>query len=60
MVTTMFGLGVLLALSPHSPPGVEALLFGDVFGVTDADLLTAAGLVVAGSRRRCASCTAGS
>ncbi len=47
VVTTMFGLGVLLALSPQSPPGVEALLFGDVFGVTDADLLTAAGLVVA-------------
>ena len=46
VVTTMFGLGVLLALSPQSPPGVEALLFGDVFGVTDADLLTAMGLVV--------------
>lgn len=46
VVTTMFGLGVLLALSPQSPPGVEALLFGDVFGVTDADLLTAAALVV--------------
>jgi len=46
VVTTMFGLGVLLALSPQSPPGVEALLFGDVFGVTDADLLTATGLVV--------------
>jgi len=45
VVTTMFGLGVLLALSPQSPPGVEALLFGDVFGVTDADLLTAVGLV---------------
>jgi ABC-type Mn2+/Zn2+ transport system permease subunit len=44
VVTTMFGLGVLLALSPRSPPGVESLLFGDVFGVTDADLATAAGL----------------
>jgi ABC-type Mn2+/Zn2+ transport system permease subunit len=43
-VTTMFGLGVLLALSPQSPPGVEALLFGDVFGSTDADLVTAAAL----------------
>jgi ABC-type Mn2+/Zn2+ transport system permease subunit len=42
VVTTMFGLGVLLALSPQSPPGVESLLFGDVFGATDADLLTAA------------------
>jgi ABC-type Mn2+/Zn2+ transport system permease subunit len=46
VVTTMFGLGVLLALSPQSPPGVETLLFGDVFGVTDADLATAVGLAV--------------
>jgi ABC-type Mn2+/Zn2+ transport system permease subunit len=46
VVTTMFGLGVLLALSPQSPPGVESLLFGDVFGVTDTDLATAVGLVV--------------
>jgi ABC-type Mn2+/Zn2+ transport system permease subunit len=46
VVTTMFGLGVLLALSPQSPPGVESLLFGDVFGVTDADLAAAAGLAV--------------
>ncbi len=44
VVTTMFGLGVLLALSPQSPPGVEALLFGDVFGVTDTDLALAAAL----------------
>lgn len=46
VVTTMFGLGVLLALSPQSPPGIETLLFGDVFGATDADLATAAGLAV--------------
>jgi ABC-type Mn2+/Zn2+ transport system permease subunit len=46
VVTTMFGLGVLLALSPQSPPGVEALLFGDVFGAGDADLATAAGLAL--------------
>jgi len=45
VVTTMFGLGVLLALSPESPPGVETLLFGDVFGATDADLATAAGFL---------------
>jgi ABC-type Mn2+/Zn2+ transport system permease subunit len=45
VVTTMFGLGVLLALSPQSPPGIESLLFGDVFGVTDADLVAAAALV---------------
>jgi ABC-type Mn2+/Zn2+ transport system permease subunit len=46
VVTTMFGLGVLLALSPQSPPGVESLLFGDVFGVTDGDLAAAACLFV--------------
>ena len=46
VVTTMFGLGVLLALSPQSPPGIETLLFGDVFGVNDTDLATAAGLAV--------------
>lgn len=46
VVTTMFGLGVLLALSPQSPPGIESLLFGDVFGATGADLAAAAGLAV--------------
>lgn len=46
VVTTMFGLGVLLALSPRSPPGIEALLFGDVFGATSADLRAAAGFAV--------------
>jgi ABC-type Mn2+/Zn2+ transport system permease subunit len=46
VVTTMFGLGALLALAPASPPGIEALLFGDVFGVSDGDLATAAALVV--------------
>lgn len=44
-VTTMFGLGVLLALSPSSPPGVEQLLFGDILGAGDADLLAAAALL---------------
>ncbi|HEX4732217.1 MAG TPA: metal ABC transporter permease [Solirubrobacterales bacterium] len=46
VVTTMFGLGVLLALSPDSPPGVETLLFGDILGPTDGDLASAAALVV--------------
>jgi ABC-type Mn2+/Zn2+ transport system permease subunit len=46
VVTTMFGLGVLLALSPDSPPGIESLLFGDILGPTDADLVSAAALVV--------------
>ena len=42
VVTTMFGAGVLLALSEDSPPGLQSLLFGDVFGVTDGDLVAAA------------------
>ena len=42
VVTTMFGAGVLLALSPDSPPGIETLLFGDILGPSDADLLAAA------------------
>ena len=46
VVTTMFGLGALLALSPSSPPGIESLLFGDVFGVTDGDLAAAVILAV--------------
>jgi ABC-type Mn2+/Zn2+ transport system permease subunit len=44
VVTTMFGLGVLLALSPASPPGIESLLFGDILGPTNSDLLAAAAL----------------
>jgi len=46
VVTTLLGLGVLLALSPASPPGLGLLLFGDILGVTDSDLALAAGLVV--------------
>jgi ABC-type Mn2+/Zn2+ transport system permease subunit len=46
VVTTMFGLGVLLALSPRSPPGIDSLLFGDVFGTGDGDLLAAMLLVL--------------
>lgn len=44
VVTTMFGLGALLALSPGTPPGLQELLFGDLLGVTDADLAAAAAL----------------
>jgi ABC-type Mn2+/Zn2+ transport system permease subunit len=47
VVTTLFGAGVLLALSQASPPGLGALLFGDVLGVTDGDLLLAGGLALA-------------
>jgi ABC-type Mn2+/Zn2+ transport system permease subunit len=46
VVTTMFGLGVLLALSPEAPPGLDGLLFGDILGPSDADLFAAAALVV--------------
>ena len=47
VVTTMFGLGALLALSPSSPPGIQDLLFGDILGVSNGDLLFAAGAAVA-------------
>jgi ABC-type Mn2+/Zn2+ transport system permease subunit len=44
VVTTLFGAGALLALSPSSPPGLQGLLFGDVLGVSDTDLALAGGL----------------
>ena len=34
VITSLFGLGALLALSPDSPPGIQELLFGDVLAVT--------------------------
>ncbi len=46
VVTTLFGLGVLLALSPDSPPGLQGLLFGDILGPADSDLIAAAVLAV--------------
>ena len=49
VVTGMFGLGALLALSPEAPPRLEELLFGDPLGVSDTDLLSAAGLAVGGA-----------
>jgi ABC-type Mn2+/Zn2+ transport system permease subunit len=44
VVTTLFGAGALLALSPSSPPGLQGLLFGDVLGVSNLDLALAAAL----------------
>jgi ABC-type Mn2+/Zn2+ transport system permease subunit len=44
VVSGLLGLGALLALSAESPPGLNALLFGDVLGVSDLDLVLAAGL----------------
>lgn len=47
VVTTLFGAGALLALSRATPPGLGELLFGDVLGVSDGDLIAAGGLAVA-------------
>jgi len=47
VITSLFGLGVLLALTPASPPGLQTLLFGDLLGVSGSDLATAAGLAAA-------------
>jgi ABC-type Mn2+/Zn2+ transport system permease subunit len=47
VVTGLFGLGALLALSPASPPGLQSVLFGDVLGASNADLALAAVLAVA-------------
>lgn len=44
-VTTLFGLGALLALSPATPVGIQSLLFGDVLGTTRGDLIAGAALV---------------
>jgi ABC-type Mn2+/Zn2+ transport system permease subunit len=46
VVTTLFGLGALLALSSASPPGLQGMLFGDILGVSNTDLALAGGLVV--------------
>ena len=48
VVSGMFGLGGLLALSPDAPARLEELLFGDPLGVSDADLAAAAALAVLG------------
>ena len=41
-VSTLFGLGGMLALSPAVPPRLGELLFGDLLGVSGADLAQAA------------------
>ena len=38
VISTMLGLGALLALAPSTPRGLAALLFGDVLGLSTADL----------------------
>ena len=42
VITSLFGLGALLALAPSSPPGIQELLFGDVLAVSRRDLLVTA------------------
>jgi ABC-type Mn2+/Zn2+ transport system permease subunit len=44
-VSTLFGAGAMLALSPAVPPRLGELLFGDLLGVTATDLAEAGALV---------------
>jgi ABC-type Mn2+/Zn2+ transport system permease subunit len=44
VISGLFGLGVLLALSPQTPAGLEGLLFGNILALSDADLVAAAAL----------------
>jgi ABC-type Mn2+/Zn2+ transport system permease subunit len=44
VVSGLFGLGGILALSPATPPRLGELLFGDLLGLTDGDLVAAAAL----------------
>jgi ABC-type Mn2+/Zn2+ transport system permease subunit len=44
VVSGLFGLGGILALSPETPPRLGELLFGDLLGVDAADLVAAAAL----------------
>jgi ABC-type Mn2+/Zn2+ transport system permease subunit len=44
VVSGLFGLGGILALSPETPPRLGELLFGDLLGTTGGDLVAAAAL----------------
>jgi ABC-type Mn2+/Zn2+ transport system permease subunit len=48
VITSLFGLGVLLALRPATPAGLDLLLFGDLLGVTRGDLVASGLLAAAG------------
>lgn len=39
VITSLFGLGVLMALSPASPRGLSGLLFGDLLGASGLELV---------------------
>jgi ABC-type Mn2+/Zn2+ transport system permease subunit len=41
-ITAVFGAGILVASAPDAPPRLAGLLFGDLLGVSDADLVAAA------------------
>jgi ABC-type Mn2+/Zn2+ transport system permease subunit len=47
VVSALFGLGAILALSPRTPPRLEELLFGDPLAVTGTDLLAGGALAAA-------------
>jgi ABC-type Mn2+/Zn2+ transport system permease subunit len=47
VVSGLFGLGGMLALSPQTPPRLAELLFGDLLGLTNGDLIAAAALAAA-------------
>jgi ABC-type Mn2+/Zn2+ transport system permease subunit len=44
VISALFGFGVLLALSPATPPGLQGLLFGNILALSDGDLVAAAAL----------------
>lgn len=44
VVSGLFGLGALLALSPRTPARLQDLMFGDILGLRDADLVFAGAL----------------
>jgi ABC-type Mn2+/Zn2+ transport system permease subunit len=44
VVSGLFGLGGILALSPETPPRLGELLFGDLLGITEGDLVAGAAL----------------
>jgi ABC-type Mn2+/Zn2+ transport system permease subunit len=46
VITALFGLGAALALSPEVPPRLGELLFGDLLGVTEGDVLVTGGLAL--------------
>ncbi len=47
VVSGLFGLGGMLALSPQTPPRLNELLFGDLLGVTTGNVIAAAALAAA-------------